>query len=116
MWYDSLMEIEQVLDHLKQAETAVTHARSVRELHRRRSERGSHQREQDIQYALDRIKTAMRPLRSEIGRFVYGPQTTVAEETRQRIREASEALQKERRKLWKMKDRRKNVQEAKPAY
>jgi hypothetical protein len=44
----------------------------------------------------------MGPLRSEIGRFAYGPQTTLAERNRQAIRDASDKLQRERRKLWKM--------------
>ena len=45
----------------------------------------------------------MKPLRSEIGRFPYGPQTDEAEANRERIRQASDALQRERRKLWKMR-------------
>jgi hypothetical protein len=44
----------------------------------------------------------MKPLRSQIGKFQYGPQTTVAEENREAMRLASEAIQRERRKLWKL--------------
>ena len=51
------------------------------------------------------LKRAMRPLRSEIGRFPYGPQTDEAEANREEIREASTAIQRERRKLWKMRGR-----------
>jgi hypothetical protein len=86
------------------AESAVAFAQQVRRFHRRRTDRRSNQREADIQLALVRLKEAMAPLRTEIGRFPYGPQTDVAEENRQRIREASAIIQRERRKLWKMKN------------
>lgn len=84
------------------AEAAVAYAQQVRSFHRRRTERGSKSREADIDVALDRLKAAMRPLRTHIGRFAYGPQTTTAEKNRQAIREASDAIQRERRKLWKL--------------
>lgn len=87
---------------LRNAEAAVAHAQQVRSFHRRQTARGSTQRTEDIKLALERIRDAMQPIRSEIGRFPYGPQTTVAEEERARIRAASLALQAERRKLWKM--------------
>jgi hypothetical protein len=88
---------------LDAATAAVENAQRVREHHRRRTEKRSSQREQDITVALDRIAEAMRPLKSMIGRFPYGPQTTAAERNREEIRQASLALQRERRKLWKMK-------------
>jgi hypothetical protein len=93
-------------DWVTAAESAVQHAQAVRAFHRKRSRRGSTQREADIQIALDRIKAAMRPLRSEIGRFSYGPQTNTAEHNREMIRKLSRQLQAERRKLWKMKERK----------
>lgn len=87
------------------AEAATLLAQQVRRFHRRRTEKRADQRKQDIEAALQRLKDAMGPLRSEIGRFPYGPQTDAAEANRQRIREASAALQRERRKLWKMRTR-----------
>lgn len=87
---------------LKEADAAVAYAQKVREHHRRRTDKKSAQRAADLQLALDRIANAMKPLRSEIGRFPQGPQTEAAEIARQPIRDASQALQRERRKIWKM--------------
>lgn len=87
---------------LSRATDAVAYAQSVRKLHRRRTNKTSAQRTTDIQIALDRLREAMDPIRSEIGRFPYGAQTEVAEQRRQAIRQASQAIQRERRKLWKM--------------
>ena len=90
-------------DAIERANAAVAFAQQVRRFHRRRSNRNAQQREADIALALDRLKEAMKPIRSEIGRFPYGPQTDAAERNRDKIRAASESLQKERRKLWKMR-------------
>jgi hypothetical protein len=90
---------------LADAEAAIDLARSVRRLHARRSQKGGSRREADIQNALDRLKTAMRPLRPVIARFPYEPQTVTAEANRQRVRALSTAMQRERRKLWKMQAR-----------
>ena len=90
---------------LENAEAAVVFAQAVRSTHRRRSNKTSSQRQSDIRLALERIREAMAPLRSEIGKFPYGPQTDVAEKNRQSIRNASFALQRERRKLFKMQKR-----------
>lgn len=90
-------------DVIEDAEAAVAFARQVRKFHARRTHRNHAQRVEDINIALARLKEAMKPLRSEIGRFPYGPQTTIAENNRERIREASDAIQRERRKLWKMR-------------
>lgn len=87
---------------MNEAELAIKNAQEVRAFHRRRTERGNRQREHDLILAIKRVKSAMRPLRSEIGKFPYGPQTDQAAVNRQLIREASKALQRERRKLWKM--------------
>ena len=88
---------------MDRAESAVLFAQQVRTKHRRKKRRSSEQRRADIEEALKRLKDAMRPLRSEIGRFPYGPQTDEAEANRERIRDLSAALQTERRKLWKMR-------------
>ena len=86
------------------ADAAVVFAQQVRRIHRRRSNKTSAQRVSDIELALTRLKEAMRPLRTEIGRFPYGPQSDLAERNRQKIRDASAAIQRERRKLFKMRN------------
>jgi aminoglycoside phosphotransferase family enzyme len=90
------------IDILDSADRAIENAQRVRRFHRRRTERASMQRKTDIEVALQRLKEAMRPLRTEIGRFPYGPQTDAAEANREAIRERSASIQSERRKLWKM--------------
>lgn len=87
---------------VREAELAVQQAQEARRFHRKRSERGNEQRTADLELAYDRVHKAMKPLRSAIGKFPYGPQTEIAAQNRQIIRDASAALQKERRKLWKM--------------
>lgn len=103
MWYASLMPNQLPDKALKEAAAAVDNADRVRKFHARRTETDSPQRAEDIDIALARLKDAMRPLRSQIGQFPYGPQTDEAEVNRERIREASQAIQTERRKLWKMR-------------
>ncbi len=88
------------------AEAAVIYAQQVRKHHARRTDVDSPHRLADLDLALSRIKESMKPLRSEIGRFPYGPQTTIAETNRQKIRDLSKALQRERVKIWKLKDKR----------
>ncbi len=90
---------------IEAADAAVVFAQAVRQTHRRRSNKTSAQRKADIALALERLKEAMAPLRSAIGRFPYGPSTSAAEENRRAIREASNAIQRERRKLFKMQKR-----------
>jgi hypothetical protein len=96
------MPTELPKDAIEAADAAVSFAQQVRRFHARRSDKTSAQRSADIALALERLRTAMLPLRSEIGRFPYGPQTTLAEKNRQTIRDASDSIQRERRKLWKM--------------
>lgn len=85
---------------------AVDYATNVRKYHAKRSDRDSQQRKDDIAMALTRLREAMKPLRSEIGRFPYGPQTTAADAIRKEVRTASSAIQRERRKLWKMRPKK----------
>lgn len=103
MWYASRMPAELPTQAIETAVAACQYAQQVRRYHRRRTNRTSSQRETEIEIALTRLKEAMAPLRSHIGKFPYGPQTTAAEENRQLIRDASTAIQAERRKLWKMR-------------
>lgn len=97
------MPSELPTDAIEAADAAVIFAQQVRRMHRRRSGRTSKQRSSDIELALTRLKEAMGPIRSEIGRFPYGPQTDAAEANREAIRVASARIQSERRKLWKMR-------------
>lgn len=97
---------------LNNADAAIKNAQRVRAAHRRRTPVGSAQREDDLAIALARVAEAMRPIRSEIARFPYGPQTDAAEANRQKLRNLSRALQGERRRLWKMQDP--NLRGAKP--
>lgn len=96
---------------MEAADAAVLYAQQVRKHHARRTAIASPNRKHDLDLAIQRLKEAMAPLRTEIGRFPYGPQTPLAEENRQKIRDASKAIQRERVKLWKMKHvpRRENV-------
>lgn len=90
-------------DAIDAADAAVAFAQQMRKFHRRRTARNQQRRVDDIELALARLRDAMAPLRSEIGRFPYGPQTDIAERNRDRIRNASLAIQSERRQLWKMR-------------
>lgn len=87
---------------VREAELAVKNAQEVRRYHARRTAKDDSQRLEDLNLAMQRVRAAMKPLKAEIGRFPYGPQTGQAENNRNRIRAASAALQRERRKLWKM--------------
>lgn len=110
MWYASRMPAELPTKDIETAVAACQYAQQVRRYHRRRSGRTSRQRETEINLALTRLKEAMAPLRSHIGKFPYGPQTTVADENRQLIRDTSAAIQAERRKLWKMRTKPNDLQ------
>jgi hypothetical protein len=85
------------------AESAVEHARRVREHHRRRTDKESPQRRADIELALERLKAAMAPLRSHLGRFPYLDETAQNRRAREAMLEISQEIQTQRRKLWKMK-------------
>jgi len=87
---------------LDEARAAVENARRVRKDHARRSIKGTARREADIAAALDRLKEAMKPLRSEIARFQYGFHGEAHAEYVAEVREASQDIQRERRKLFKM--------------
>lgn len=93
---------------LREASMAVQNAQEVRSYHRKRTDRKDRQRNADLNLALDRVKAAMKPLRSEIGRFPKYQRTTSNVERKRIIKSASLSLQKERRKLWKMIDRTPN--------
>lgn len=91
------------MDIFTLADQAAEYAQRVREHHARRTPRGNPIREQDIAFALTRIQQAMDPLRREIGRFPIVEDV----EYRARVLEASDRLQRQRRKLWKLQDKKK---------
>lgn len=95
----------QIEGFLDEARLAVQAAQEVREYHRKRTARDDLQRLADITIALERVKAAMKPLRSEIGRFPKQPPSAPILARQDKIRAASHALQRERRKLWKMLNR-----------
>lgn len=111
MWYASLMPKILPKEDIDAAYASCDYAQSVRRMHRRRSAVGSAQREQDIDVALERLRDAIAPIRSVIGTFPYGPQTNEAVKNREAVLAASDAIQRERRKLWKMK-RRSNAEDS----
>lgn len=100
------MDSAAVSEAVHEARLAVQNAQEVRAFHRKRTERGDKQREDDLRLALERVKRAMKPLRSEIGRFPKQGSSPIILQRQEKVRAASLALQKERRKLWKMLDRR----------
>lgn len=105
MWYDPLMGNEVTEDDLTFAQAAVENAQGVRKHHRRRTSKGDPRREADIKLATERIRSAMKPLRSYLCGYMYGPQTVTRAERRARVEALSKELQAERRRLWKMSSR-----------
>ncbi len=103
MWYDPLMPSTLTQRDLDTAAAAVAFAQQMRRWHARRTDKQSEQRQDDIEKALERLRDAMTPLKSEIGRFHYGPQTTAAARSREAVLAHSDAIKRERMKLWKMK-------------
>lgn len=91
---------------LKESLAAIRHARDVRKYHARRTGKGSQQRENDLREALERLRRAMIPLRAFRGAAPYKPQTHAHVELADRVAEASKVIQGERRRLWKMQDRK----------
>jgi hypothetical protein len=98
-------------DLIRDANRAAQQALATRKRHSRHSKPGQRQRETDIRLALERIERAMTPLRRVIARLPYVDDPSDGEG----LREASQALQRERRKLWKMKQHKSPEKEAPPA-
>lgn len=94
-------------DIIQEGNDAVEYAASVRAYHARRTRRGAAQREEDIKIALDRLKRAMKPVRSEIAAYPYKPLREANAADRAEMQSLSRAIQRERRKLWKMQVRSK---------
>lgn len=110
MWYDSFMAFEDLDTHLANAGAAADYAKDVRTAHRRRTSRSSPQRQADIQVALDRLRDAMKPLRRTLAQVTYKRRNLshTQIEMLAAVSDASMELQRERRKLWKMKQRKEN--------
>lgn len=87
---------------LTNARLAAQFSQDVRAYHRRRTEKNAEQRTKDLAEARERVRKAMFPLRSYLGRAPYLETTQARLDMQDRVRDASQALQKERRKLWKM--------------
>lgn len=89
---------------LTDADAAVELAVRTRTSLRGRTTKGSAEREGQLRVALGELNAAAKPLRREAGRF----RTDAARERRWglRVRKAATAIQRERRKLWKMQDRK----------
>lgn len=109
------MEATEIQQALHTARLAASHARDVRAAYRKRVDRDDRQRQVDIQNALNRLKRAMEPIRSELARIPYKlreNELAKAQEVLRRERAilltASDGLQRERRKLWKMQKRKGN--------
>lgn len=87
---------------VENAEAAIKHAQDIRAYHRKRSKPGDKQRDVDIKHALTKVRSAMRPIRSALGRAPYDISAD-AGERRVALRAISARLQTERRKLWKLR-------------
>lgn len=94
---------------LNSADAAVRHAVATREAHAKKTSRGSTMRQRDLEIAQDRLKRAMAPVRSELSRLARKKDgnPTLAAAQRDPLKAASLAIQRERRKLWKMQPKRK---------
>jgi hypothetical protein len=100
------MTLETPLEKLlSDADQAVEFAQSVRKRWAKKSSRESPQRIADIKVASDGLRRAMKPIRSRIARTSHGSRSEPAES----LRAASQRIQTERRKLWKMKLKRKSA-------
>lgn len=116
VWYTSFPMEESSFSRLVQAaDAAVDHAQDTRSAHAKRSARGSRQREDDLSMAQTRLKRLMAPVRSELARLpseLKRMQSTNQMEhfgssvgQQAKLRDLSQAIQRERRKLWKMQQR-----------
>lgn len=90
---------------LETAAEAVACAQATRRYHARKTDPKNEERQAEIEASLGKLRAAMKPLRHEIARYPYGPQTASARAYRDALAAASQALQRERRKLWKLKPR-----------
>ena len=105
MWYASSMPSPSHSSMLQDADIAINLAQEVRAFHRRRTKKESNQRKTDVRHASARVSRAMKPIRSALGRARHLPQTDEHKAQVAELRDASQRLQSERRKLWKLRGR-----------
>lgn len=114
VWYaSSRMDNLTINQSVSAASAAVDHAQDVRAAHRKRTPRGSYQREADIQLALSRLRRAMAPIRATRAKLAGGTLSGIPLGDKEALTAASEAIQRERRKLWKMQKRQKGKKNGK---
>lgn len=89
--------------YIKRGWDAVQFAQDVRSVIRKKHPKGHRQREADLEIAQERVQEAMTPIRSRLCQMQYLKGTPAHEKEYKRLRKVSEALQSERRKLWKMR-------------
>lgn len=94
--------------HRRLAYNAIDNARAIRKALAKRTRKGDRQRNQAIDRALRDIRLAMKPIRHEIARTQYEPNDS---RYRQVILLLSDQLQRERRKLWKMRQKPKQTED-----
>ena len=90
-------------EQVERAEAAIAQAQRTRRYHARKTDKKSPQRKADIDIALDSLKSAMKPVRSALAKLPSRPQTATTEAEHELLRTLSSGLQRERRKLWKMR-------------
>jgi hypothetical protein len=88
---------------LADAYAAVIAAQEVRAFHRKRTRPGEKHRTLDVQNALKRLKLAMTPIRSALGRAPYDEINKASRLRHAQLRRVSKSIQVERRKLWKLR-------------
>lgn len=84
---------------IERADAAANEAERLRKFYRRSHKRASELRVKQLTAALDNIAEASRPIRSTMGRLPYIRISAALED---QLRDASQRLQSERRKLSKM--------------
>lgn len=103
MWYASCMDTLQHDLILMDANSAVKHAQDVRAFHRKRTRPGERHRSVDVRNALKRLRDAMAPIRSALGRAPYDKLNATTRKRHDELRAVSQLIQAERRKLWKLR-------------
>lgn len=92
--------LQQITKAVAAGEAAAEDVRLTRERLRRTEKPGTPDREEALEQALGEIDTAMRPIRSLLGKVVWEP---VPEEQEDALRAASKQLGYERKQLKKMR-------------
>lgn len=94
-----MLEAEDIKKFADEVEDATEAGLQVREKYRRSRDVAAPERVEEIQAAIDRLSEAMKPVRRAMGMVPY---LRLGPGLEDRLRTASEAAQRERRKLRKM--------------